>query len=73
MGRTPVRLKEVVYTLSPFEQTVLEGLWRDLPKKIHKKVSENWLDVGVFLVLPTYATIWYANDYKEKEKQHHRF
>ena len=42
MGKVPVRLKEVVYTLSPFEQTVLEGLWRDLPKKLHRKFSEVW-------------------------------
>ena len=40
MGKVPVRLREVVYTLSPFEQTVLSGLWKDLPAKLHKKWSE---------------------------------
>lgn len=41
MGKQlPSRLKEVVYTLSPFETTVMSGLWKDLPGKLHKKVSE---------------------------------
>lgn len=33
MGKAPIRLKEVVYTLSPFEQSVMGGLWKDLPHK----------------------------------------
>lgn len=40
MGKLPVRLKEVVYTVSPFEVSVLSGLWKDLPAKITKKVKE---------------------------------
>jgi hypothetical protein len=41
MGKQlPSRLREVVYTLSPFETTVMSGLWKDLPQKLHKKVSE---------------------------------
>ena len=28
--QTPVRLREVVYTLSPFEQSVMNGLFKDL-------------------------------------------
>eukprot|EP00891_Asterochloris_glomerata_P009462 jgi/Astpho2/9462/gw1.00145.147.1_t len=72
MGKVPVRLREVVYTLSPFETTVLNGLWKDLPQKAHRKISENWFDVGVFFVLPTYLTFRYANNFKEDEKNHHR-
>lgn len=34
MGKTPIRLKEVVYTLSSFEQSVMSGLWKDLPHKM---------------------------------------
>ena len=34
MGKTPIRLKEVVYTLSSFEQGVMGGLWKDLPHKM---------------------------------------
>jgi len=33
MGKVPIRLKEVVYTLSPFEQSIMGGLWKDLPHK----------------------------------------
>ena len=41
MGKQmPNRLKEVVYTLSPFETSVMSGLWKDLPAKIQRKVSE---------------------------------
>ncbi|XP_059297774.1 cytochrome b-c1 complex subunit 8-like [Lycium barbarum] len=43
MGKQPVKLKAVVYALSPFQQKVMPGLWKDLPGKIHHKVSENWI------------------------------
>lgn len=38
--RTPILLKEVVYTLSPFEQSVTSGLWRDFSYKITKQIRE---------------------------------
>lgn len=40
MGKVPIRLREVVYTLSPFEQTVMNGIWKDVPEKLHRKFSE---------------------------------
>lgn len=40
MGKVPVRLKEVVYTVSPFEVTILNGLFKDFPKKVQKNLSE---------------------------------
>lgn len=40
MGKVPIRLREVVYTLSPFEQTVMNGVWKDVPEKLHRKFSE---------------------------------
>ncbi|KAA8550461.1 hypothetical protein F0562_002145 [Nyssa sinensis] len=49
MGKTPVRMKAVVYALSPFQQKVMTGLWKDLPDKIHHKVSENWLSATLLL------------------------
>lgn len=73
MGKVPVRLREVVYTLSPFQQTVMGGLFKDVPARLTRKVSENWFDVGAFFLLPTWATMAYAADYKEKEKRGHRF
>ena len=39
MGKVPVRLKEVVYTVSPFEVTVMSGLFKDMPKKFAEKVK----------------------------------
>ena len=40
MGKVPVRMREVVYTLSPFQQTVMGGLWKDAPAKLARKFSE---------------------------------
>ncbi|CAL9179352.1 unnamed protein product [Musa hybrid cultivar] len=56
MGKTPVRMKAVVYALSPFQQKVMPGLWKDLPGKIHHKVSENWLSATLLLapIIGTY-------------------
>ena len=42
-----MRLKEVVYTVSPFEVSVLSGLWKDLPAKVTKRVKEV-RELGVF-------------------------
>ncbi|KAJ7560349.1 hypothetical protein O6H91_04G125700 [Diphasiastrum complanatum] len=72
MGKVPIRLKDVIYTLSPFNQQVMAGLWHDLPHKLHKKISENWLS-SLFLITPVVGTYWYAEHYKEQEKLHHRF
>ena len=38
--RVPTRIKEVIYTISPFETTVLSGLWKDLPSKLARKWNE---------------------------------
>ncbi len=48
MGKAPIRLKEVVYTLSPFEQSVMSGLWKDLPHKAaHHAANVRRLWAGV--------------------------
>ncbi|XP_052187212.1 cytochrome b-c1 complex subunit 8 [Diospyros lotus] len=72
MGKTPVRMKAVVYALSPFQQKVMPGLWKDLPNKIHHKVSENWLS-AVLLLSPLVGTYSYVQYYLEKEKLEHRY
>ncbi|URE06684.1 Cytochrome b-c1 complex, subunit [Musa troglodytarum] len=72
MGKTPVRMKAVVYALSPFQQKVMAGLWKDLPGKIHHKVSENWLS-ATLLLAPVIGTYSYAQYYQEKEKLEHRY
>ena len=45
MGKQQVgtRLKEVVYTLSPFEQNVMAGLFKDIPHKVMHHLKQNVL------------------------------
>lgn len=117
MGKVPVRLKEVVYTLSPFQQSVMSGLWKDMPHKTAHYMSKvrristctkqavrlvclrfspflpveaiqpcllsydntccnNFLqarEIATWFGLPLYGVVYYCQDYKEKEKQEHRF
>ncbi|XP_074590838.1 cytochrome b-c1 complex subunit 8-like [Curcuma longa] len=72
MGKTPVRMKAVIYALSPFQQKVMPGLWKDLPGKIQHKVSENWINATLLLV-PLVGTYSFVQYYKEKEKLEHRY
>jgi hypothetical protein len=39
MGKVPIRLKEITYVLSPFEQTVMSGLTKDLGHKAAHHVA----------------------------------
>ena len=76
MGKQQVstRLKEVVYTLSPFEQNVMKGLFTDIPHKVMHHLKQNVLfDALPFCVAPIAAIGWFCADYNEKEKQHHRY
>ncbi|KAK9081815.1 hypothetical protein Syun_031031 [Stephania yunnanensis] len=72
MGKIPVRVKAVVYSLSPYQQKVMSGLWKDLPTKIHHKISENWIS-ALLLVGPVVGTYSYAQYYVEQEKLAHRY
>lgn len=57
MGKQIVPVKSVIYALSPFQQKIMPGLWKDLPTKIHHKVSENWISATLLLgpLVGTYA------------------
>ncbi|KAI8476586.1 MAG: cytochrome b-c1 complex subunit 8 [Monoraphidium minutum] len=70
--RLPVPLREIVYTLSPYQQQVmLQGIEK-LPGKAMKFVKRNWAGYTImtsFLMLP----IWYGDWYKEQEKMEHRY
>ncbi|RVW25948.1 Cytochrome b-c1 complex subunit 8 [Vitis vinifera] len=70
MGKTPVRMKAVVYSLSPFQQQIMPGLWKDLTTKIHHKVTENWIS-ATLLLAPLIGTYSYVQNYQEKEKLEH--
>ncbi|KAK8467075.1 hypothetical protein PHAVU_008G244100 [Phaseolus vulgaris] len=58
MGKQIVPVKSVIYALSPFQQKIMPGLWKDLPTKIHHKVSENWISATLLLgpLVGTYAS-----------------
>ncbi|QDZ22445.1 kinesin [Chloropicon primus] len=74
MGKQQVgmRLKEVVYTLSPFEQNVMQGLFKDIPHKVMHHLKQNVLfDALPFCILPIAGIGWFCADYNEREKQHH--
>ncbi|EFN54772.1 hypothetical protein CHLNCDRAFT_134704 [Chlorella variabilis] len=72
MGKVPIRLREVVYALSPYQQSVMTGLWKDLPHKAAHHAA-NLRDAVIFCVAPIVGIAYYCADYKEKEKLHHRF
>ncbi|XVE90946.1 hypothetical protein DITRI_Ditri20bG0116400 [Diplodiscus trichospermus] len=72
MGKQPVKMRAVVYALSPFQQKIMSGLWKDLPGKISHKVSENWIS-ATLLLGPVVGTYAYVQNYKEKEKLAHRY
>ncbi|KAJ6763660.1 CYTOCHROME B-C1 COMPLEX SUBUNIT 8 [Salix purpurea] len=65
-------MKAVVYALSPFQQKVMPGLWKDLPGKIHHKVSENWISTTLLLG-PLVGVYTYVQNYQEKEKLSHSY
>lgn len=57
-----VRLREVVYTLSPFEQDIMGSLFKDLPYKMNKYWNLWGFDLVAFGVVPYFATTM-ASDY----------
>lgn len=40
MGKYYMRVREVLYTLSPNEVDIMSSLWKDADKKIIKKVKD---------------------------------
>ena len=49
MGKIPAKVKSVTYALSPFQQKVMPGLWKDFTHKITHKVTENWLSAALLV------------------------
>jgi len=71
MGKTPVRLKEVSYSLSPMHHHAMRGLLKDFSYKSGKRIFDNWVS-ALFLLVPVYGSYWYSEHYREMEKLHHR-
>ncbi|KVI03703.1 cytochrome b-c1 complex subunit 8-like [Cynara cardunculus var. scolymus] len=72
MGKIPVKIKSVVYALSPFQQKVMPGLWKDFTSKVTHKFTDNWLG-AVLLVGPVAGVYTYVQHYQEREKLEHRY
>lgn len=65
-------MRAVQYALSPYQQKVMPGLWKDLPGKLTHKVTENWISTTLLLG-PLVGVYSYVNWYLEKEKLEHRY
>ena len=50
MGKMPVRLKEVSYSLSAYHHIVWRGLLKDFSYKTSKRINENWVSALTLLV-----------------------
>merc|ERR1711907_161877 len=69
-----VRLKEVVYTLSPFEQNIMGNYFKEIHHSILYTMKKHIVFAALpFCILPLGAIGWFCADFKEKEKQHHRY
>lgn len=72
MGKiSAFKLKEVVYTLSPFEVKVMKSLWSEFTLKTEKRIKENWVSF-LTVTVPVVGTYAYAEKYVEEDKLHHR-
>ena len=58
IGKVPIRLREVVYTLSPFEQTVMNGNFKDVTENLHRKFAEVRLLVYKRVCLLPVTQVW---------------
>jgi Cytochrome b-c1 complex subunit 8 len=73
VARSIVRLREVVYTLSPFELNVMGGLFDKIPYKFNKYWNLWGKDAVIFGVLPYIATVQTAEYLVHQEELSHRF
>ncbi|KAG0590124.1 hypothetical protein M758_1G072300 [Ceratodon purpureus] len=71
MGKVPVRLKEVTYSLSANHQYVWRGILHDFSYKTKKRFNDNWVS-ALWLLVPVFGSYGYAEAYREREKLHHR-
>jgi len=71
MGKVPVRLKEVTYSLSPCHQYIWRGILHDFSYKTKKRFNDNWVS-ALWLLVPVFGSYGYAEAYREREKLHHR-
>jgi Cytochrome b-c1 complex subunit 8 len=73
VARSIVRLREVVYTLSPSEHDIMGGMFKDIPHKVNKYWNLWGRDAVVFGVIPYIATVETANYLVHQEELSHRY
>ncbi|KAF8062718.1 UCRQ-1 [Scenedesmus sp. PABB004] len=70
--RMPVPLREIVYSLSPYNQEVVMKGVQKLPTKIAKYFQRNWAGLAIFNVT-LLGPIMYADAFVEREKLASRY
>lgn len=70
-GDKGVKVKAVVYSLSPLQQDTLPGMFRDMLGKPWIKTYVHWDSLLVIGIVG--GTYWYATNYKKKENLAHRY
>jgi len=55
MGKVPVRLKEVTYSLSPCHQYIWRGIFHDFSYKTKKRFNDNWVS-ALWLLVPVFGS-----------------
>jgi hypothetical protein len=55
MGKVPVRLKEVTYSLSCNHQYIWRGVLHDFSYKTKKRFNDNWVS-ALFLLIPVFGS-----------------
>jgi len=70
--RPSVPLREIVYTLSPYNQEIVMQGVAKLPGKIAKFFKNNYSGLAIFNAV-LFGPILYANAYTEREKMESRY
>lgn len=70
--RQAIPIREIVYSLSPYNQEVVMKGVAKLPGKIAKFFQRNFVGLAIFNTV-LFGPILYANDYKTKETLEHRY
>eukprot|EP00793_Prasinoderma_coloniale_P001076 PRCOL_00006067-RA len=72
MGKVAMKMREVVYTISPNRLNVMGSLWRDSASAIMHTVKGTWFPVACGAV-PLFGTLSFADWYSNGEKLSHRY
>merc|ERR1712025_838761 len=71
MGKVAMKMREVIYTISPNRLNTMSSLFRDGASSIMHLVKDTWFPVACGAV-PLVATLSFADWYSNAEKLSHR-